>query len=304
MSTGSTDTLALVVAEIENPFFSHFARVFTDAAREAGFEVLVTSTGEELSIEESVVEVMLQKRVDGLVVVPASRNHRDHLTAAQAAGTHVVLVDRHIPGLAVDSVEVNNRAASEQAVSYLIGRGHRRIGLVVGASRYDLENGRGQMATARAERVNGYKRALRRAGIEPSDDYIRIGAFRHEAATAMVLDLLSLPNPPTAIFSTNAAITLSVVEALQSANVSIPDGISLLGFDDPDWAQVFRPKLTVVAQPIQQLGILAAQRVIARIRGDQTPPRRYRVATSLVIRDSVADRSSPGLTGSPAAHAG
>ena len=240
MSTGSTNTLALIVAEIENPFFSHFARVFTDAARRGRLEVVVSSTGEEITIEESVVEVMLQKRVDGLVVVPASRSHRDHLTAAQVAGTQVVLVDRHIPGLAVDSIEVNNRAASEQAVGYLIARGHRRIGLVVGASRYDLENGRGQMATARAERVYGYKRALRNAGIQLDERYIRIGAFRHEAATGMVLDLLGLPDPPTAIFSANAAITLSVVEALQSADVAIPGDVSLLGFDDPDCAQVFR----------------------------------------------------------------
>jgi LacI family transcriptional regulator len=193
----------------------------------------------------------------------------------------------------VDSVLVDSRAAADAAVSHLIDRGHTRIALVTGASPQELSHrgdpyGRHLMSTGK-DRIVGYRRALRRAGIDIVPDYLKLGDFHREAAGALARELLVVPQPPTAIFSTDAVITLGVLEALQAEGVAVPRQMSIVGFDDPDWSVVVRPPLTVIAQPAYDLGVHTARRVIARIRGDRSRPRRHRLPTSLVVRGSVAD---------------
>jgi LacI family transcriptional regulator len=233
---------------------------------------------------------MTNKRVDGLVVAPSSRLDYDHLAAARASA-ELVLLDRHLPDLPVDSVLVDNRKGADVGVSHVIACGHRRIALVTGASPGDWAGsdgrvGRHLMSTGR-ERIQGYRLALRRAGIPVDPAYVRLGDFHREAAGQMALDLLELPEPPTAIFCTDSVITLGVLEALQRAGVKMPEQMSVLGFDDPDWSEVVRPTLTVVNQPVYDLGALAARRVIARIRGDESRPRPHRLPTTLLVRESV-----------------
>jgi LacI family transcriptional regulator len=177
----------------------------------------------------------------------------------------------------------------------LIDCGHRRIALVTGASPdewtgQDGRAGRHLMTTGR-ERIQGYRAALRRAGIPVDQAYVRLGDFHRDAAGQMALELLDLPERPTAIFCTDSVITLGVLEALQRVGVAMPDEMSVLGFDDPEWSQVVRPTLTVVDQPVYDLGSLAARRVIARIRGDESRPRPHRLATTLIVRESVASLS-------------
>jgi LacI family transcriptional regulator len=103
----------------------------------------------------------------------------------------------------------------------------------------------------------------------------------------MTTDLLQLADPPTAIFATDSVITLGALEALQAAGITIPHQMSIVGFDDPEWSTVVRPKLTVVAQPAYALGGLAATRIVARIRGDAARPRRHHLPTRLIVRESV-----------------
>jgi LacI family transcriptional regulator len=296
MTTGTTNTLALVIADIENPYFARAARGFTDTARGDGFEVIVANTDEDVDAERAAVKVLLEKRIDGLVVAAASRTSFDHLEAARSAGVQVVLLDRRIPGLAADSVLIDSRAAAATAVSHLISNGHTRIGLVTGASPEEVAHAgrhrsRHLMSTGK-DRIDGYRDALRAAQLEPMPEYLKLGDFHRNAAGAMARELMALPRPPTAIFTTDGVITLGVLEALQELGIAVPEQVSVLGFDDPDWSVVVRPKLTVVAQPAYELGALAAQRVIARIRGDVTRARPHRLPTELVVRDSVAPPSA------------
>jgi len=298
MITGTTNTLALIVADIENPFFARAARGFTDTARREGYEVIVANTDEDVDAERAAVKVLLEKRVDGLVVAAASRLSFDHLEAAQSAGVQVVLLDRHIPGLAADSVLVDSRAAARSAVNHLIELGHERIALVTGASPEEIARGTGGysrhlMSTGR-DRIDGYRQALRDAGIELVPEYLKLGDFHREAAGELARELLAATPRPSAIFTTDAVITLGVLEALQRGGVAIPDDVSLIGFDDPDWTVVVHPRLTVVAQPAYDLGALAAQRVILRIRGDESKPRRHRLPTELVVRESAGPAPKGG----------
>ncbi|WP_406300485.1 LacI family transcriptional regulator (plasmid) [Embleya sp. NBC_00888] len=291
MITGATNTLGLIIADIENPFFARATRGFTDAAREEGFEVVVTNTDEDVDTERTAVRLFMEKQVDGLVVAPATQAMTEHLQAALDAGTPVVLLDRRVPGLAADSVLVDNRKASEAAVAHLTQHGHRRIAIVTGASLAELEagaarSGRHLLSTGK-NRIDGYLAALRRAGITPQDEYIKVGDFHRDAAGGMTRELLALPIPPTAIFTTDGIISLGVVEALQEHGLAMPEQMSVVGFDDPEWALVVRPRLTVVAQPVYELGRRAAQRLIARIRGDVARPRRHHLPTELIVRDSV-----------------
>src|SRR4051812_25277002 len=134
MITGRTMTLGVVLGDIENEFFSRVARGFTDVARAEGFDTIVANTDEQVGNERSAVRVFLERRVDGLMVAPASMTERAHLAAVRGSGAHLVVVDRRVPGLGVDTVLIDNVAAAGAAVAHLTAAGHRRIGVVTGGA--------------------------------------------------------------------------------------------------------------------------------------------------------------------------
>lgn len=292
MKTGRTQTLALIVADIENPFFATLTRGFTDAARRSGYDVLISNSDEDIDREIDAVRVMLEKRVDALAVAPASRLSFAHLSAANAGGLPIVLVDRSIPDLSYDTVLLDSRKAAQSATEMLIARGHERIAILTGASDAELAAARNRysaMKTPLRDRVNGYRAALRRAGIEFRPDYLAVGDFRRIAGAALVIELMNLPEPPTAVFALDSVLVAGAFEALMTAGYSLPSDVSLLSFDDTDWATLVRPRLSVVAQPVYQIGELAAQRAISRLDGDRSAGRMYKLPATLIERESVAD---------------
>jgi LacI family transcriptional regulator len=296
MITGSTKTLGVVLADIENPFFHRALRGIADAASARGFEVILTNTDEDLVKEHSAVAMLAQRRVDGLIVCPTDAADRSHLSTLIAAGTPVVLLDRRISGLAADTVGIDNRAAARAATAYLIDAGHTRIGILTGASldvaarlsRPDLKGVERIAATTSGARAAGYRDALLEAGIAPDPALVIANGFHREDAVAGTKQLMAAAKPPTAILAFDSILSLGALQAFRQLGLDCPTDVSLMGFDDAEWAEVVSPPLTVIAQPVYEIGVRAAELLFARIEGQTRRPVHDRMPTSIIERESVA----------------
>jgi DNA-binding LacI/PurR family transcriptional regulator len=273
---GSTQTIGLLVDDLANPFFAALAAAVEDAARQHNYVVLIGSSNDSLRREREVVAAFCARQVDGLIVVPVEGNHRflaDHL----ARGTKVVCVDRPARRLPVDKVVVDNREGARKAVRHLLSQGHRRIGYL--GDREDI--------WTIQERYAGFRDAFGDLGTEPDPRLVRHGQRSREEAARHAAELLSLSDPPTALFTTTDLITMGAIDALHGRDGH--DGhpsVALVGFDEFALADKVSPPVTVVAQDPVALGATAAQLLFSRIRGDTSPPREVVLSTRLVVRGS------------------
>jgi LacI family transcriptional regulator len=280
MITGTTHTIGLVLADIENPFFARAARGVADVAHRAGYEVLLVNSDEDSLIERAATRTLFEKRVDGLIVAPASSDGSQHLVDVVERGTPVVLIDRIIPGIEADAVIVDNEFAARHAVEHLTGLGHTRIALLTSQG----------LIHTNQMRLRGYLEGLEAAGIAADDDLVRLVPYTREAAAREAFAVLQLADPATAIFTTDNLMSLGAVDGIQRAGLRVPDEVSIVGFDDLEWTTIIRPALTVVAQPVYELGATAATRLLERIAGDDSPAQQFVLATTFIARDSTGPR--------------
>jgi LacI family transcriptional regulator len=297
MTTGRSRTIGVIIGDIENPYFGRAVRGISEVATAAGFDVILANSGEDVGKEQAAVRVLLGKRVDGLIVTPASMSETQHLESVQSSGRPLVLLDRAVPGLKVDSVVTDDRAAAKAATQTLIDAGHRRIAYITATnSDNPIYRGPHQISlTTVMDRIEGFLAAASEAGIETPEQYIRLAATRLGASGKIIADLLSLPHRPTAILASDNVVGLEVFKAIRALGMSIPNDLSLIAFHDADWTSVTTPPITVISQPVYNLGIESAQILIKRINGATEPPMQLALATTLIERQSV---------GIPAASAG
>jgi LacI family transcriptional regulator len=282
MITGRSHTIGVVARDIEHPFFARMLRGIADAARAQDVGVILINSDEDVERERAAVQTLLEKRVDGIIVAPADIDATEHLQSAMDEGTPIVLVDRPVRGLAADLVMTDNLKAAEAAVEYLIKLGHERIAIVASQrpeSQREIETRLAEWTTAPVD-------GLVRPGASPSR--VRSGPYRAEWAAAQTLAVLDGPERATAIFAADNDMTLGVMTALRNSALRAPEDVSILAFDDLDWATVVQPPLSVVAQPVYELGTIAAQRLLARIGGDESEPRAVLLNTRLIERESTA----------------
>ncbi|MBY5778412.1 LacI family transcriptional regulator [Rhizobium leguminosarum] len=290
MSTGRSGIIGVVVGDIENAFFSLAVRGISDAARLAGFNVIIANSGEELDAEKSAVDLLIGKRVDGLIVTPARCDSIDHLHHIRRTGVPLVLFDRAIPELDVDAVTGDDRDAAIAATRYLIGQGHRRLAYI---SAMDAEDGGltdiGRISnSAVRERVEGFVSVLTEAGLPNPLHYVRLGATDQHQTDGVIKRLLADSAAPTALLASDSLVGLRIFKSLQSLGLSIPKDVSMISFLDADWTSVTVPPITIVDQRVYEMGKLAGERLIARIERTPLAVERLRVSTSLVVRGSVA----------------
>jgi DNA-binding LacI/PurR family transcriptional regulator len=296
MITGSTRTIGVVVSDIENPFFFRALRGVSDVARGHGYEVVLVNTDEDAESERTAVRVLLERQVDGLVISSGPSVGADHLRAAMRTGTPVVMLDRRIPGLAADSVGIDNRAAARDATEHLLALGHRRIALITGL-RLDLapqlsagDGLRGIERTVGATaglRAAGYREALVAAGVEPDLRLVSGEGFHLDDAAHATRRLMALPDPPTAVIALDSMLSLGVLKALEDLQVRCPEAVSVIGFDDADWTEAVSPPLTVVAQPAHEIGEAAGELLVSRMQGSSKRPVHRRLSTTFVERAST-----------------
>ncbi|SDC92817.1 transcriptional regulator, LacI family [Geodermatophilus telluris] len=296
MSTGVTKTIGVVVADISNPFFAGLVRGIADAGRAAGYDTVLVNTDERVDRERAAVEVLVGKQVDGLIIASAAGAPAPapHLRAAISRGTPVVGVDRDLPDLDADVFVIDNREITRHAVDHLIDAGHRRIAYAWGPphpgqvrSREELLGAAGADLSTGAARLRGYVDALDAAGIDLDPRLVTTGVETVEGTEEALRVMLGSARPPSAVFATETDALLGALRALQAAGLRCPEDVSLVGFDDSPWTAVVEPPITVVQQPVQQLGEAAARRLIQRIDGFDAAAERTVLSARLVSRSSV-----------------
>ena len=249
-----TQTLALVVTDITNPFWTTVARGVEDAAQDAGFNVILCNTDESEAKQEQYLDVLLQKQVDGILLVPA----RDSEALAgwiQRCAVPVVVLDRRVCSGQVDLVCGDSEGGAHQLVDHLLALGHRRIAVLSGPR---------DVSTA-VDRVRGYAEALAEAGLEVRADWVCYGQFSIESGYEMTQQVLTARPCPTALFAVNNFIAIGALRALRDAGLRVPEDMSVVAFDDLISELVIEPFLTVADQPAYEMGQRAAELLLARL---------------------------------------
>lgn len=290
MTTGRSGTIGVVVGDIENSFFGLAMRGITDVARQAGFTVILTNSGEDVAAEKAAVRTLLAKRVDGLIVSPARENDVGHLSDVMRSGRPIVLLDRGSEALDVDTVIADDRQAAEAVTRRLIALGHREIAYLTA---YDsLPDGFRapsdiQMGSVR-RRVEGFLHAGHDAGIEDMARWVCTGATTPAATLDIVRSLIAATPRATAIIASDSIIGLDVFKACRELGVSLPSDMSLVSFHNADWTSVTSPPISVVEQPVYELGTTAAALLVERLRGSKEKPRTEILSTHFIARESLS----------------
>lgn len=268
---GRTASIGLVLEDLADPFYSPLSRAVEDLARAHSTLLFTGSSAEDADREQELVLAFCARRVDGLVIVPASEDHR-YLEPEIAAGVATVFVDRPAGGIDADVVLSDNAGGTREGVAHLIAHGHRRIGFIGDLPR---------IHTA-AERLRGYREAMAAAGLPVHEGWVSCGPTAPDRVRAAVESMLSGPEPVTALFAGNNRITVTAVRVLADR----PSVVALVGFDDFELADLLRPAVTVVAQEPGQLGRTAAGLLFQRLDGSAGPPKRVELACRLIPRGS------------------
>ncbi len=268
-----TQTLALLITDVTNPFWTTVARGVEDKAAENNFSVILCNTDEDLEKERSYVKVVIEKRVDGVIVAPATSDSTN-LRQFTANNIPYVVIDRRLDQLDTDIVLGDNLEASRKLVSYLVGRGHRRIAVITGPA---------GISTAE-ERLAGYHQALADADIPGDPTLVRRGPFVQDTGHDLALELIALPRRPTAIFACNNFIAFGVLLALGERGLSVPQEMELVAFDELPLLSVFCPSLKVAVQPAYEMGAIATELLLERIHEPARAPREVLLETQLDLK--------------------
>ncbi len=270
-----TQSLGLAISGLSNPYFSDVIAAVEATATNAGDTLLLAETRDDPEQELKAVRALVERRVDGLLLAPSPGAAELALPYLRTQEIPVVLLDRFADD-ALDQVGSENERPTQELVAHLVSCGHTRIGMVVGIA--------GLSTTV--ERVRGYRAGLRAAGLPDDGELIADGGSHADRAREAVDALLDLPDPPTALVSGNNHMTIGVLRALKARGLKVPGDIALVAFDDFEWADLFSPRLTVIAQPTAQLGERAVELLLSRLVDPSLPPRTERLQARFVHRDS------------------
>jgi LacI family transcriptional regulator len=278
---GRLPLVGFLPGDIQNPFFARIAHDLEAELRKHGHNLVIASSEESVEQERELLESLRSLSVRGFILAPASAGDDQHIVNLAKDGAPIVLIDRVAENVRCDSVVVDNEGGAREAVEYLIASEHRRIALLRDESR---------IFTAQ-ERLAGYRNALKAHGIGLDESLVGVSRSTVEHAIEATIRLFSRRDRPTALFTVDSLMTQGALLALRSMGLAIPRDVSLVGFDDFDLATFTDPQITVVAQPIAELGPRAAQLLIERLDGKKMAPRHVRFPTRLVVRGSVAPLS-------------
>ena len=257
LSRQRTGTLALIVPDVANPFFTLIVRGAEDSARRAGYRVILCDTRADLTVEREVIEEMIAHRVEGILIAPVSDRSRGHLRRLDSFGVPYVLVDRTVAGVDSDVILGENTEGARQLVDHLIELGHRRIAMIVESD---------EVSTAR-DRRRGYEAALTAAGIPLDPELLVYTTVDPSGGVVGMRRLLELEERPTAVFTVNNLVALGAIETARAAGLAVPDDIALVCFDDIEYVSRLYPFLTVMEQPAETFGTLGTQLLLERIDG-------------------------------------
>ncbi len=272
--------IALVVADIENPFFQRVSRAVDDAAYEHGYIVMLCNTDENPVKEESCLNLLRDENVAGVILSPTQRV-LENFSEIPALDMPTVIIDRHAGNLDVDNVLIDNVQAAHTLTSHLIEHGHKRIGGVFGGN-----------SITGSQRHEGFMRALRDHNMKAVSELIKFVSPREEDGFNTTQKLLEMEDRPDAILTSNSLLAAGVLLAIRECKLRIPEEIAFASFDDTTCAQLLEPAITVIEQPTYEIGRTAAELLIKRIMDPTRSIREVVLKTKLLVRQSCGCQNS------------
>lgn len=271
-----TKTIGVSVSDISNPFYPPLIRGIENTINKFGYSMILCNTDENSTKEELYLRVLLEKRIDGLIISPTS-SRVPFLKTFKARKIPIVCIDRSLENVEADTVSVDNVHGTFMAVQHLINLGHKRIAIITGIKGVATSEGR----------LKGYLNALNQYRIDKDGALIVEGNSTIEGGTKATEGLFKLKSPPTAIFSVNNLMTMGVYIALKRLRKSIPKDVAVIGFDDLEWAEALDPPPTAISQPTYTIGTTAAQLLMQRLL-NEGPKKKQNIIlkTALVVRRS------------------
>ena len=274
-SLPSTRSIGFVAANSSYAYFAEVVQGVEAESRERGFSLLLCASHDDPELEEQAVSTLLSRRVDGILLSPTADWQKHTLPMLRKRPTPFVVVDR-ISEAGCDQVATENTPPADALVSHLAELGHQRIAILTG-----LPN-----LSTTSERLLGYQRALRRWQVPEAPELIVSGESSSKGGRFAVRELLKLSQPPTAIFSSNDAMTVGALQALADAGLKVPDDMALVAFDDFEWGDVFTPSITVAAQPAYTIGAEAVKLLDLRMHDVRLGAHTVRLPADIVHRTS------------------
>lgn len=269
-----TNKILLILPTIGNPFYADIIDSIEESAENSGYNILIGITNNKQELENKYMEMLTTKQVDGAIVF-LSNYDKDELTQ-WAEKFPLVQCCEHTPESVITNVSIENFEAAYEAVSYLIGKGHRNIGAVGGQLYFASEE----------RRAKGYKKALLDNNIEYRSEYVRIQSYTVDGGRVGAEELMSLENPPTAIFAFGDTIAVGVAKYLNDIGKPAGEEIAVMGIDDIPICQIVSPTLSTVRQPMRELGQTAFSLLMERIEDNSGEVKRVRLPHKLIIRES------------------
>ncbi|WP_130858995.1 LacI family DNA-binding transcriptional regulator [Gracilibacillus phocaeensis] len=274
LRTAKTKMVLVAVPNINNPFFSEVLTGIQKTALQQGYHVLLFDTDHDFSREAKFLEMLEQKQVDGLILCTAQVTHE---TLRKVEKSHpIVMACEYLDGEDFSTVLIDNRNSARKVIHHLIEAGYRRIAHITGPLNTVLG----------IDRLRGYKEALAEHNLLLSEWYIREGDFSFESGYQLMTQFLMLANPPDAIFAGNDEMALGAIKAIQSKNLSVPEDIGVVGFDNIKMASIFKPALTTIAQPAYQIGTTAMEVLVEKMEGSIPEQRHFIIEDRLIVRES------------------
>lgn len=277
LSQQASGMLAVVVPDVANPFFTLILRGVESVARRQGYRVMLCNTENDQQLENDYIQDVLAHRIDGLLIAPSSDHSLRHLKLAQHHDVPMVLIDRTVDGVECDLVIGDNVGGAQRLVEHLLAGRHRRIGMISG----ELD-----ISTSR-DRLQGYQQALSLAGIGYDPELVVVAPVNVAGGYRAMQQLLASEAQPTAVFTVNNLVAVGAMQALREQGLHVPKDVALACFDDIELASQLFPFLTVMLQPAETFGTIAARLLIERIIGRVSErPRRVVLTPELIVRAS------------------
>ncbi|QAS52211.1 LacI family DNA-binding transcriptional regulator [Halobacillus litoralis] len=274
-----TSTLGLIIPDIKNIFYGELTRAIEDQAHQYGFNVILCNTDNDLEKEAEYLNFLLRKGIDGIIFSTPEINDKNiREVMKNRPDVPLILLGSQVKNVRLDEVLVDNFEGGYQATAHLLDHGHQRIGYIGGQ----------KDSYATVERYKGYAKALEDYGIEPMDEYLKLDEFKIHSGYHRGKELLKMSEPPTAVFAGNDAIAVGVYKAARELGISIPEELSVIGFDDSQFAEIVDPELTTIRTPISEMGEKTVELAIQIVREGKNFKETVTFQPSLIERGSTA----------------
>lgn len=277
LKTNKTYTIGVLAATIQSSFITNIISKIQYTLLQHGYSTIIADYQENKKLEKKQLDVLLMRHVDGIILFP-EENEEEIVRFIKEQNVPMVMVDNMVEGIPCDAILTDNMGGVYTAVEELIKCSHRRIGMITGPE---------QMYTSR-ERMKGYCRACEDYFVEVEPELIRYGNYDMESGYRCFMELMDLEKPPTAVVAGNYYMAIGALQVINEKGIRIPDQLSFIAYDHMEFAGIMTPNISTVSQPLEEIGRVAAERIVQRIKGNmENYPQVDRLKTSLNLTGSV-----------------